>query len=194
MALKSKDVVKILVDAYMTNGMNKEKAMLSAGYSKSSARYNTAKVFRRPDVQKELDERRIEVAKKFDVDQKYIIGKFRDIIESGQALAKFKKVMPDGALTWDFTGANLDELAQVRELGVEFSKSGRGDKAIDVTKFKVKEPDIQAALMALSRHLGLFHDSIEVKGSLADKIQAGRDRAYQIRNKGKKDDNGDTVH
>ena len=184
-----------IVDAYMSNGGNKQKALLSAGYTPSTARWNMTKVFRRPDVVKELAKRRKEVSRKFGIDQEYIIGKFMDIIESGEVLAKFKKIMPDGSLTWDFTGATLEELAHVRELGVEFTKSGRGDKAIDVTKFKIKEPDVHAALMAVSRHLGLFNDSIEVKGSLAEKIQAGRNRAYQIRNEGKPtEDEDDTVH
>ena len=65
----------------------------------------------------------------------------------------------------------------VQDLGVEFTKVGRGDSAVDVTKFKMKDVDAHAALMALSRHLGLFDDKITVtEGSLEDKILAGRRR------------------
>lgn len=182
-----------LVDHYFENNFNKAAAMRKAGYAEASVLHNTQLVFGHHLVVKEIAKRRKKLADKHELTQDWIIKKFMDIIDSGEALAKFKKVMPDGSLTWDFTGATVAELSHVRELGVEFAKTGRGKNAIDVTKFKVKEPDVHAALMALSRHLGLFNDSIEVKGSLAEKIQAGRDRAYQARNAEPKDE-VETVH
>lgn len=193
MAKPNKEKVLATVNAYFENGFNKEQAMLSAGYAPSSARFNMRKLFDSPAMVEEIAKRRKDLSTKHEVTQDYIISKFLEIIESGKALAKYKKVMPDGSLTWNFTGATPAELAHVRELGVEFTKVGRGANAIDVTKFKVKEPDVHAALMALSRHLGLFNDSIEVKGSLAERIQAGRERAYQIRNS-ETEAEDDTVH
>ena len=63
---------------------------------------------------------------------------------------------------------------------------------MDITKFKVTEPDVQAALMALGRHFGMFTDKVEVTegGSVTERIQAGRARAYAKADAEK----GDTGH
>jgi hypothetical protein len=107
------------------------------------------------------------------------VHQFRERAMAGHTLAKFKIIQSDGSLAWDFTGATRTELALVEDMGVEFARTGRGPNAIDVTKFKMKLPDAQAALTSLARHLGFFNDSIEVKGSLADRIKAAKEQAYQ---------------
>ena len=56
---------------------------------------------------------------------------------------------------------------------------GRGAGAREVKRIRVKLHDKLRALEALGRHLGMFNDSITVKGEveLIEKIQAGRLRA-----------------
>ncbi len=165
------------INAYFENGFNKEAAMRTAGYSLSTARKRPDIVFGRADVQGEISRRKKAMAKKHDLTQDWVIGRLMRNAMAGEILARFKVVQPDGSLMWDFTGATQEDLALVRNLGVEFVKAGRGENSVDVTKFKIQEPDEHAALMALSRHLGLFNDSLEVKGgSIIDRIRAGRAR------------------
>ena len=166
------------VDAYFSNGFIKEQAMLAGGYSKTTARTRPQVCFDNPAVQAEINRRKSDMAKKHELSQEWLVAELMKKATAGETLSKFKKVDGQGQLHWDFTGATTEELSLVKDLGVEFTKMGRGDGAIDVTKFKMKEPDDQAALMALGRHLGFFNDTLTIsEGSLEDRIQAGRNRA-----------------
>jgi len=182
-----------MLDAYFENGFAKKAAMLTAGYSEKTASFAQSMVWNKPLIQKEIARRKKKLAKKHELTQDWIIERFMRLALSGETLAKFKTVQSDGSLAWDFTGATEEELSVITELGVDFYTEGRGKGAIQVKKFRVKHPDVQAALTALARHLGLFNDSIELKGSLAERIQAGRDRAFKGDGEDT-DDSVDTVH
>jgi phage terminase small subunit len=165
------------IDVYFENGFMKGEALIAAGYSKKTAKANPQSFFNREDVKVEIARRKVKLAEKHEVTQEFIIGELMKRALSGATLARFKKVQADGSLMWDFSGATEEELALVSDLGVDFIKAGRGKKSIDVTRFRIKEPDAHAALMALARHLGLFNDSLEVTGgTLADRIREGRGR------------------
>ncbi len=168
------------IDAYFENGGKQRDAMRAAGYAESTATNFQVSVFQHPAVVAEIARRRKKLAKKHELTQDWIIERYMQLADAGKTLAKFKKVQEDGTLMWDFTEATEEDLALVSELGVDFYTEGRGPGAIDVKKFKIKTPDVQAALTALSRHLGLFNDSLEVKGDLAARIQAGRARAFAV--------------
>ena len=82
-------------------------------------------------------------------------------------------------------------IASVNVVVLQFSKSGRGDGAIDVKRVKVQEADAHAALMALGRHLGIFNDKLEVTGSMAARIKEAKDYA---RRADEPEDTVETVH
>jgi len=182
----------LVLDYYFDNGFSKKEALLSAGYAESTANNFAAKVFDREDVQKEIKLRQKKLAKKFQLTQDWLIKRFLRQATAGDTLARFKKIEEDGSLSWDFTGATKDDLALIQELGVDFYTEGRGKNAKKVKKFKIKTPDEQAALMALGRHLGFFHDKVEIVGSLAERIQAGREQAYAKAEKDREGEN--TIH
>ena len=164
------------VTNWFENGGNKRKAMLDAGYSRITAIGRPDLVFNREDVKAEIAKRKKRLAKKYDLSQEWVIERLMDLAMSGETLAKYKIVQPDGTLAWDFEGATWEELKLVQDLGVEFYTEGRGDDAKLIKKFKVKQPDEQAALIALARHLSLFNDTLELKGSMGARIQSGRNR------------------
>tara|TARA_R110002096_G_scaffold124158_1_gene268582 strand:- start:16 stop:594 length:579 start_codon:yes stop_codon:yes gene_type:complete len=167
----------LAIDAWFENGYQKTNAMQAAGYSEKTAQKRQAIVFGREDVKAEIQRRQAKSAKKHELNQDWVIKRLMARADAPTHLAKFKKIDTEGQLYWDFTGATQAELGMVQDLGVEFTKAGRGNSAVDVTKFKMKDVDAHAALMALSRHLGLFDDKITVtEGSLEDKILAGRRR------------------
>jgi phage terminase small subunit len=184
------DKMMAAIEAYFDNGFNKKDALLTAGYAKTTATNFPSKVFGREDVKAEIEARKMRRAQRHDVNQDWVISRFMKLAMSGETLAKFKKVQEDGSLGWDFTGATEEELAVVTELGVDYYTEGRGNNAREVKKFRVKHPDMQAALVALARHLGLFNDSLEVTSDVSEKIAAGRARA-RLRDK---ESDPDTVH
>ncbi len=169
------------INAYFENGFNEKEALLTAGYSETTATGRPQSVFGRPDVKAEIAKRQQAAQKKHEVTVDWLIERFKRLAMSGETLARFKKIQDDGTLMWDFTDATPEDIALVRDLGVEFMKVGRGKNSVNVTKFTIKVPDEQAALMALGRHLGAFTDKVEVttgEDSIAARIQAGRKRAY----------------
>ena len=175
---KLSDLHRATIDAYFLNAFNQERAMLTAGYAKSTARHYPKTVFDRPDVKAEIARRQARTAKKHNLSEDWVIERLMKLAMSGDILAPYKHVQEDGTITWDFTDAPEEDLALVRELKTEVYQEGRGKDAVNVKKFQVKEPDIHGALIALARHLGLFNDKLEITGSLAERLQAGKKQAY----------------
>jgi phage terminase small subunit len=183
-----------VLDAYFSNDFNKEAALLAAGYSATTAASKTELVFGRDDVQKEISRRQRVLAKRHNLNQDWVISRLMKGAMADEILAKFKKVQPDGTLDWDFTGATEEDLSLVTELGVDAYVEGRGKNTRQVKKFKAKHADSHAALMALARHLGLFNDSLEIGGSVADTLVAARRRASPIPQPSNEDEDEATVH
>ncbi len=157
---------RLAVNAHLS-GMKKKDAMVEAGYSPES---DVQGVFGRVDVKHEIARRQDAVVEKYDIGREWMIKRLVTIADSNLTLAKFKKIMPDGQLDWDFQGATLDELALIDELTV-LEKNG-------VFAMKIGVPSRQAALDALCRVLGLNKDKLDLTGtvSLVERLQKGRDR------------------
>ncbi len=167
-----------VVDEYMLNGNNAREAMIKCGYSQKHADGMSRQIFHREEVKAEIAKRRARVAKKYEVTVDKVVEGLLRIAESGLTLAKFKKVQKDGTLMWDFSSATDEDIALIRDLGVDYYSEGRGPGAVEVKKFRVKEPDAMAAWIALGRHLGMFSDVVKVsEDSIADQIRAGRKRS-----------------
>jgi phage terminase small subunit len=169
---------QLAVDGFLA-GKTKTQAMLDAGYSKKTAKFEQS-LFKRPDVKAYLERRQKRLAKKFDLSQERIVAKYMQIAFGDEVLARFKKVdEDDGSLYWDFTGATEEDLQLVQEMSTEIYQDGRGPGARKIKKFKVTAADQMRALDALARHLGMFNDKVTVQGelTLVDRILAGRKRA-----------------
>ena len=183
----------LAIDAYFANGGNIRQAMLSAGYAIATASKKATDFMDKELVQAEMERRKQLMAKKHKLDADWVVQRLMAQATASETLAPFKKVQEDGTIAWDFTGATQEELAVISDIAVDFYTEGRGEAHIDVKKFKVKVPDAMAALNALARHLGLYNDSLEVKGSLAERIAEGRAIAFAKRNEEDGDSN-ETVH
>jgi len=149
------------------SGMTKKQAMLEAGYSPKSL---SSTVFGREDVKYELARRQETAAAKCEISQDWVVKRLAEMADSGAIMAKYKKVMPDGQLDWDFTGATQADLALIEELTVVCKDGAYG--------MKIGLPRRQAALDALCRVLGYNKDKVDVSGeiSLVERLQRGRDR------------------
>ena len=164
---------RIVVNAYLS-GMSKHQALAEAGYSPKTLVHQ---VFDREDVSHEIERLTDEVMAKYQIDREWVTKQLVDIATAGVTLAKFKKVTPDGLLTWNFTGATQEELALIDTLSVEtYVEKGTQQT---VKKFKIGLPSRQTALDSLCRIHGLNKDRLEVdvELSLVERLQRGRERA-----------------
>jgi phage terminase small subunit len=178
------------ISHYFNNGGNQTQAMLSAGYSELSSRRRQGSCFDHPLVVAEIERRRKLLTDKHELTTQWVIDRLMQQADAGRILAPFKEVQEDGTIAWNFTNASDKELEVITEIAVDFYTEKVGEEVHTVKKFKVKVPDAQAALNALARHLGMFNDKLEITGSLAERLQAGRQRALDKRN----ESSGDTVH
>jgi phage terminase small subunit len=168
-----------VVNAYFANDFNAEEAMLQCGYAKTTARGNPHSVFDHPDVKAEIERRRNKMQEKHELTEDWVVKRLMQHGDSHNILAKFKKVDDEGGLFWDFTGATEAELAAISELVVEEKVLvGSEDAGIINRKTKIKGVDSKGALDSLARKLGMFKDSVELKGNvnLIERLHAGRDR------------------
>ncbi len=170
-----------MIDFYLA-GANKADSMRLAGYSECSAGTQSRIVFNHPVVLKELKRRQEENRKEYKLDEGWVIQRLMRIVDSGSILAKFKKVLPDGKLDWDFTGATEDDLACINELTIGFDKNGK-------RTMKIGSESIVAAADKLMRKLGSYQDvTINIgEVTLSDRIDRGRERS-RLANKRPGDD------
>ena len=162
--------------AYLMQGDTAKDALHKAGYKESTAAHHSKLLFERPPVARELARRRALRIAKAELSEAWIIERLMMLADSGAVLAKFKKVGKNGTLTWDFTGATIDELAAINALTVVSSTAPSG---VVTTTIKVGTADPKGALDSLARTKGMFQDKVKFEGelSLVDRIIRGRDRA-----------------
>ena len=174
---------RIAVNAYLA-GATKREAMNEAGYAEN---VQMSLVFNRPDVQHEIERLSEQVMAKYEVSREWITEQLVNIATAGETLAKFKKVMPDGLLDWDFTGATQQELALIETLAIERQTSPGG---VTTTRFKPTMPSRQTALDSLCRIHGFNKDKLDLGGemSLVERLQRGRDRAKTAIEQGSDDE------
>ena len=175
--------VQIIVEEYLNNGFNKKQALIASGYSRDSAQFQAYSVFRNPKVEAELKRRLERVKKKHELTEDWVVERLMRIANAPETIAKFKKVDEDGHLTWDFTDADQEDLAVIEGFSYDHYTEGRGKNSKKVKRFKIDKSDVKGALDSLGRRLGMFDDrvSVDVEMSLVERIQRGRERAYDMR-------------
>ena len=166
-----------LAITYIMSGQYTQiKALMKAGYTENTARHNAKQVLSRKPVADELARRRRVALEKNELTEEWIIKRLMILADSGIVMAKFKKVLPNGNLDWDFEGATQAELAVINELTVVTHADAEGNT---MTKFKVGHADPKGALDSLARTKGMFQEKVKFEGelSLVDRIIRGRERA-----------------
>lgn len=167
---------RIMIDAYFSNGFKEPEAALMAGYESASA----SQLFKRPDVVAEIERRMNMLSARSKVTAEWITEQLYNIANGGNTLAKYKRVLDDGSIMHDFTGATREELALITDLTVESYMDGKGEDAREVKKFKVSHTEPKSALDSLARILGMFKDKVEVEHSVTERLMAGRDRVRKL--------------
>lgn len=178
-ACSTKELVAI--DEFFRNGYRKVAAARYAGYAHPGVQ--ATRVFARPRVQKEIEQRRGRMARTLQVTEKRVVQELANI-----GFANFGdliEVQQDGSAWLDMRKLTPNQRIAVAEFTVEEFTEGRGLDARDVRKVKLKFHDKHAALVSLARHLGMFNDQVTVKTeqSLVERLQAGRKRVAEAAKK-----------
>lgn len=166
-----------VVTEYFLNGHDKEQAMLAAGYAATTA-HQQKQVFNHPAVIAEIKKRQERQAKKADLSAEWVIKELMKFATAQESLSKYKVIMEDGSLGWDFTGASEEDLALVSGLSTETYVEGRGDLARTIKKFKIDITKPVEVLAHLARIQGMFSDRLKIEGDdeVVAALQAGRNR------------------
>lgn len=81
---KISDKHKIVVDIYLSNGLNKTQALIDAGYSSVYANKNINSIFSKSEVKAYIAQKQALTAKKYDITRDYITAEYLSLIDSAK--------------------------------------------------------------------------------------------------------------
>ena len=142
----------LFIQHYLTNGFNATKAAKSAGYNENSAYSTGQENLNKPVIKAKIDEAREERRKKYEVTTdnvlkelaKIAFANLHDLFELVEVKGSEEKVYK---IKEDLTP---DQMGTISQFGYSIED--------------IKLHDKPKALEMLSRHLGLFNDSMKVEG------------------------------
>jgi phage terminase small subunit len=151
-------VAEYLVD------LNATRAAIRAGYSENSAKEIGYENLTKPLIQAAIAAAMQERARRTEVTQDRVITELAKI---GFANMKnYMRTSADGDPYPDFSALTEDQTAALAEITVDDYVDGRGENARAVKRVRFKLHDKRAALVDLGRHLGIFVDKVEHRGSV----------------------------
>jgi phage terminase small subunit len=159
---------------YYLQGYDQRNSMLKAGYSPSTCD-RPYDCFGIPRVRKEIERRQQLAAKRADLDLDWCVDILKQVAESD--ITDLYKIYSDGSFELDLTRLeaypHLKKL--ISSLEVETYVEGRGPKAREVKRVKIRPQDRIRAIELIIRHLGLSKEKINVEGEIAlvDRINQG---------------------
>lgn len=163
------------IDNWFMNGGNFLQAALAAGFSDSS-------VFRREEVQLELEKRQGKLRKKYEASEERIIHELSLVAFGG--IGDLLRVNDDGSAYLDFNDLTREQRAIITEFSsdtVNMGRSKKGKKRTLVVKQRVKFANKMDALNQLARIFGMNDDrtthKLEADDEIIEALFAGRKRA-----------------
>jgi len=169
---------KRFVDEYLID-LNGTQAAIRAGYSPRTANEQAARLLANVSIQAYLQIRRENLQQSTEITQERVLKEFariaffqpKKLFDSQGKLLPIHLIDPDTSAMiagFDIVSPSKDQASD------EDNGSATGHQVV-----KIKFNSRQAALDSIARHLGLYHDEVEVKGSLdiGASILAARRRA-----------------
>jgi len=154
---------KAFVDEYLID-LNATKAAIRAGYSEKTARSIGQENLTKPDIQSAIEDAMDELEKRTEITQDRVLQEYARLAFSN--MLDFISIQGDGTAFVDLSGLDADQAAAISEIIVDEYKDGAGDDARDVKRVKIKLIDKKGALDSVARHLGMFNDTLNIKGNL----------------------------
>ena len=149
-----------IINNYM-KGMSKVKAFLKEGYSESTASSDANDFFSNPIVVEEIERRKKRIMEKQELNEDWIISRLMTIADAKVGeLIEFDEDSQSVRMNWKSLTPQMK--AAIGGLDIEETYSGRGERAVPVTKIKVKTDDKLRALQMLGNYLDMFKTSVTV--------------------------------
>ena len=144
------------IDNYLVS-LNVEKAAIEAGYSEKNACRIGIQILNYPHVAAAVTEARARLSYKTTVKASDVIDELARVAFSN--MASFAEFGPAGVLLKDISGLPIDAQRCISEISENRTKDGGSQR------FKLH--DKIKALELLGRHLGIYNDKLELKGSMS---------------------------
>lgn len=166
---------KLAADAYLT-GMSKKQAMIDAGYSEYTAKYDLS-VWENPKVIRYIEERRKEMSERNQITEDWIISRLMTIADS--AIGDILTVDDLGNIEFDYAKLTPEMRKAIQGISIDEFKEGRGRNSGNVRKIKIQLADRLRALEMLGKYLGMFKEKVQLTGDddLIRRLHEGRKRA-----------------
>lgn len=160
-----------VIDYFQRNNFTGQIAALKhAGYE--NPQWRAYEFFQNPKVRVEIERRRAELRKKYELDEDWVIQRLMTIADAnlGDIMSKLRENNYDLAILTEQERYALGEYTE------EVYMEGKGEDAVAVKKVKVKPAGKMEAIIALCRKLGLFNDKLNVEGevNIVERLQAAR--------------------
>lgn len=174
--MKFRGKLEKFIEEYLVD-LNKTQAAIRAGYSEKSAACIGAENYRKPHVRAEIERRMALRGQKTSITQERVVRELAAVGMSDIAdYVVIDAVEQDGRSIPILTVRSLDELTPLQRAAIASIKQ-------TANGIEVKLWDKNKALELLGRHLGMYTDKIDVKGTvdIASVLSAARGR---VRNRG----------
>lgn len=161
------------VAEYLVNGGKGQAAAIAAGYAPKNAKVTASRLLKRAHIMANLEQRNERVLHRAEVTAAEVIEGFARI-----ARADIRKLYhADGSLK-EIHELDDDTAAAIAGIEQEDIRAG----AVKVgTLRKIKRWDAVKAWESLARILGMFNDTITLKGDFAERLVKARERSRQAR-------------
>lgn len=132
---------------------NASEAALKAGYSPKTAGSQGHRLLKNAEVAAAIAKAEEKAEERAEKTLDDVIAELTRVAFSG--MSKFITITPEGDPMIDLSGCTPADLDLLAEATIEDFTEGRGDKARDVRRIKIKPLDRMNALVTLGKHLGL---------------------------------------
>ena len=144
--------------------LNGKKAAIRAGYSPRSAEVTASRLLSQDKVRARITELQAERAERTEISADRVVAELAKLGFSN--MLDYLRVDAHGDPVLDLSDLTRDQAAAIKEWTIETYTDGHGEEALGVKRVKFKLEDKLGALTTLGRHLGIFNDRLEVRGSL----------------------------
>ena len=170
----------LFVEAIM-RGETNERAAISAGYAKSGASTQAARLLQNDKVVAEIQQRRAKLAKKTESLQDRVLKELER--KAFSSLSEAIVYDEDGNAHVDLRLASPELLSTLNKIETKTRKvyTPKGDHIATEVNVKIGKDDSLRALQLLGNHLGMFkQEEIKVTVDVADRLLAARNRVAQL--------------
>ncbi|QEL18730.1 terminase small subunit [Limnoglobus roseus] len=150
------------IEEYLID-LNATQAAIRAGYSEKTAKAIGHENLTKPDIQAALTEARQRITERTEITQDRVLKEY-----SRLAFLDIRKAFDEEGRLKPIHDLDDDTAAAICGVEAEDLYEGRGESREHVGRLhKIKLSDKRGALDSIARHLGMFNDSLELKGRLA---------------------------